>query len=65
MIKNLFDTFSLIGFLGGLAFGLVIISKFPVVGFGVVMFATFFSIVALVNAVDDGIKSKRNDTPTD
>ena len=65
MIRNLIDTFSLVAFLAGLTFGLVLIAKFPTVGFAVFMFSIMFCIVAFVNAVDDQIKSKRNDPPTD
>lgn len=53
MIRNLFDTFSALGFLVGLTFGLVVLSKFPIPGFLLFVFAVVFSIVALVNASPD------------
>ena len=65
MIRNLFDTFSLLGFLAGLSFGLALIAKFPITGMIVFVFCAMFCMVSLVNAVDDKIKSKRNEPPTD
>ena len=49
MIRNLFDTFSILGFLAGLSFGLALITKFPITGMMVFMFSAVFSLVTLVN----------------
>ena len=65
MIRNLIDTFSFFGFIAGLSFSLALITKFPITGFFIFAFIAVFSIVCLVNAADDDIKSKRNETPTD
>lgn len=53
MIRNLIDTFSFLGLLAGLSFSLALITKFPITGFIVFVFAVVFLIVSVVNDTND------------
>jgi flagellar biosynthesis component FlhA len=53
VIRNLFDTFSFLGVIAGLACSLALITKFPVFGFVLFMFIAIFALITLVNSASN------------
>ena len=53
MIRNLFDTFSVLGLIAGMSLSLALITKFPISGMIIFAFLAVFSLVSLVNASND------------